>query len=857
MFSPKNTKKTEAVITIVTPSFEKHFVQYSEMLETLVRHCTDLEKLKLSVIVERTNRQMFADLLARYPKIDSKILLTEDILESFDVCEAPGKFLSRAGKFTFQSIKKFGGLLNLETDWALVLDSETVFWNDFSIQEVLEDYKSRKYVFYTETEPRGELWTRGDAHQVNKNVGKALGVDATQHWYMEHFHWFYEKDKVEDMLNNKLGDFFYSAVREPSYEKVDFFENILYYTYLYTYHRDEYSFVDFEAEVKAYLPAEIGQRFELSSLPFSLFGNDYLLNILRPEEIVALAGLFAEYRLAFLRLEPPYFHTGYLRELKKLPHFIATISSHHQIWLKKKVAICVSGEFRHLVHRVPEQQIRSLLGFLSGVEYDIFVHGWVDPINPLVINELKPKRYKFEERPDFTEVAAKIKYREPRIKEKRDEGSLSMFYSMQKCFELIGDDIDEYDYVVRIRPDIFMERSLKEIMVSISDDGDLIPDAVYVPSHFHSKGINDQFAIGRVEVMRHYFHSFDFSLKEMAFSAFNPEMLLLKNLLDSGAKICLVNAPYALLRHLPHRVHDINHALHEQRRIWWSRDERLPLLTDVSDFLQDKLRSAESYLKGDLPYKLFLPMEGGSIVECRVVDWDPMWHCALMTPVNDMLTAFHFIVKAGKVVRVEESEGVFFCYKSGDSVVMSFWRIIKNKLVNEEIIVTDPILDEKNFPEDRELFLAWRIRQGLMAGVELASEAITPKVELVNDRLNEIVPKVERVTDRLNEIAESLLPSSIDEIIRLDDRRLVHSVFKAFIRREPTNDDLSHYLLLLARNRPKLVVVGAILRDKGGEPTAKIYPGVDGSEVAINAHRRWKEVPYSYLAHRFGIARNQ
>ncbi|MCJ2184609.1 hypothetical protein MTR62_18225 [Novosphingobium sp. 1949] len=709
-------------ITIVTPSFEKHFVQYCEMIESLDRHCSDLDRVRIVVVVEEKNRELFSGFLDNYPRIASKVILTEDVLARFGAVETPGKFLGRAGKFLFQALKKFGGLLEAETEWSLVLDSETVFVKDFSILEVLQDYKERKYVFYTQTAPRGELWTRGDSHRVNCNVEAVLGVPVRDAWFMECFHWFYEKSKVEHLLNDVMGELFFRAIQDPSYGKFDLFENVIYYAYLRAYHAQEYTFLDFKAVLDAHLPPQIAARFELSKLPFALFGNDYLLSIFRPSEIALLTGLFKAYKIPFLRLDPPYFHTDYLKNLKALPHLVATVSSHHQIWLKKKIAVCISGEFRHLIHRVPEQQIRFLKAFLSGVECDVFIHGWHDPNEALIVEELQPKRHLFEHAPDVDELAAKIRYREPLLKDGRDRGSLLMFYSMQKCFELIGDLRDDYEYVVRIRPDIFMERSLKELLVSICDEGDFQPEAVYVPSHFHSKGINDQFALGRMEKMERYFHSFDYAKAHLADHPFNPEMVLLRNLLESKASVCLVHAPYALLRHLPMRVDTIHEALRVQRDVWWSRNDGLPLYTDLSAFLAEKLKSIDVVLTGQLATKLYLPLGDGALVEAMSVDYDPMWRCCLLRPINGLMTALHFEICDGAIVPGTRPAQFMFLFLEGDDYVLSQWNVIEGKLINERIVLAGDAVRAVTPPRPDVLNLAWRLNRNLIDGQPLAEK---------------------------------------------------------------------------------------------------------------------------------------
>ncbi|POR55900.1 hypothetical protein B0G62_101296 [Paraburkholderia eburnea] len=112
---------------------------------------------------------------------------------------------------------------------------------------------------------------------------------------------------------------------------------------------------------------------------------------------------------------------------------------------------------------------------------------------------------------------------------------------------------------------------------------------------------------------------------------------------------------------------------------------------------------------------------------------------------------------------------------------------------------------------------------------------------------------------KLAEVSASnaLGASSLNEILRLDDRGLIRAVFREFICREPLKVDMDRYLALLLKNRPRLVVVGAILRECGSEANVRDDASSSDAQIAIQAHHRWKSVPYSYLGYRVGWQRNR
>jgi len=716
-------------LTIVTPSFEKHFEQYKKMLNSIVKHCTDLPQLRVIVVVEQVNHDMFDGFLSSLPLVHYMIISTESVLADFDVNETPIQFLKRAGKFTFQTVKKFGGLKQAETEWSLVLDSEGLFINQFSAIDILTDYADQKYVFYTPTAPRGPYWNHSTGIQVNQNAGEALSMLSSQRWYMESFHWFYETAKVIDLLA-QLNGRFYDVVAGRSAEKKDFFENILYYLYLEKFHSAEYRFLDFKKILDEELPAAIAERFRLEQLPFSLFGNDYLLNIVQPGEVAQLAPLFERFRLPFIRLEPPILHHGYLKELAALPFLKATISSHHNIWLNKKIAVCISGEFRHGIHRTTEQQVRTIKSFLSGVECDLFIHSWSSSSEPLILHELAPRASLFEPRLSLAPMERRIQHHEQNLKPGRDEGSLLMFYGMQKSFELATPFLEEYDYIVRLRPDIFYDRSLKEVLVGISDDGDLLPDCIYVPKSFQSKGTNDQFAIGTVARMQTYFQTFRYLEKNIGTLFFNPEFVLLHNLLSNAIGISLVDLPYALMRSSEFRIGTIAAIMQEQEQVWWSSTSNLPTYCDLSAYFNDKLRAMEATGLQSLPPKLYLTAttEIGGVFEARVVDEKPARDMHFYWQDSGAWDVAPFDIQDGKLWFDEPEVVETFCFPVEDGIMLSQWRFGEHGLANDRLTLHPASVR----PSKDDLIDAWNRRdtgEHTIPGASLAMR-VDPVVEV-------------------------------------------------------------------------------------------------------------------------------
>ena len=262
-----------------------------------------------------------------------------------------------------------------------------------------------------------------------------------------------------------------------------------------------------------------------------------------------------------------------------------------------------------------------------------------------------------------------------------------MLYGMKAVYELLDPYLHEYDFVIRIRPDLFWDVSLKDLLIRITDVGDFLPETIYFPKHFHSKGINDQWALGPVDQMRVYFHTFDYINENIQDIVFNPEVALLSNLLHNSVRLALVPAPYALMRAEPMFVGLASHLLHSQEHTWWSRTEQLPPYEDLTDFFADKLASINTLLRLGGPQKCFVPgnFVGGlksEILELRVQDNDPAMHTAVFSRRFGFLYAQHAEltkdgIKANNFVRRET-----FLILEGASVIISEWNYSRNRLTN-------------------------------------------------------------------------------------------------------------------------------------------------------------------------------
>lgn len=337
-----------------------------------------------------------------------------------------------------------------------------------------------------------------------------------------------------------------------------------------------------------------------------------------------------------------------------------------------------------------------------GCDCDIYLHGWKNPDEAIVLESLKPKDYLFEDPQDliFSDLAQKIVYTEPNLKPGRDEGSIAMLYGMQKSFELAEKSGVDYDFIIRVRPDIYFEPMLSEILRSISMEGELGENSLYVARHFHSQGINDQFAVGGIDAMRSYMSTYSYMKENISTLYFNPENIVLSNLLENDVEIIPFDCRYALMRSENYHVENVSRIFADQDRVWWSSCTYFPAYEIANSFFKEKHKCVNFLNKRETRISdifVTLPIFPGSdtntILSISWRDSNPSGELTLLVagledqsmvvyPSSQFVT-----IKNGNVVPAPHFPRYIFCYIENDEFIISEWKIENNKFKKSQIRV--------------------------------------------------------------------------------------------------------------------------------------------------------------------------
>jgi SAM-dependent methyltransferase len=235
-----------------------------------------------------------------------------------------------------------------------------------------------------------------------------------------------------------------------------------------------------------------------------------------------------------------------------------------------RVAVCLSGHLRTF-----DRTYKSLMdNLVNPLSADVFIHTWetIGSQNSKVgsdrhtsavstnsrlkdINSFyNPKKINIEnfDKKYFIDLGNKVSIAESdKIYVANHLGyHFAMFYSIKKANDLKiqaeSENGFKYDYVIRIRPDIFLETKLNDSFFPAQKNCIVTP----IIAQYHSDGINDQIAIGSSESMDKYCSLFNNKLQycQDRVSSIRPESLLRYHTSKNEISIEKRNIQYLIIR---------------------------------------------------------------------------------------------------------------------------------------------------------------------------------------------------------------------------------------------------------------------------------------------------------------------
>jgi hypothetical protein len=293
---------------------------------------------------------------------------------------------------------------------------------------------------------------------------------------------------------------------------------------------------------------------------------EYIVSQLTVEEVEYLVPFYERFKLPFARLEPPVLSPRYDDALRKIPTLCAYTATHRYAITAKKVAVLVSGDFRS-----PDANVRALRQFIAGVDCDVFIHYWEGSRAAGVRETLSPRAIRSEPRPAS---------QAPALDENHTRGETAsavtpadFFNGFRSSLEMAEQCTQGYEFVVHLRPDLYIQQSLKELLYDIAELPDYSGDVVYVPNGFHGLGVNTHLTIFRIPALPKLLDITAAAIEQNhdAPAPSSAEYHYLAGLLAAEFQIVSMPLNYVLLGDRSPDLEALTSYYHQQQQMWASR----------------------------------------------------------------------------------------------------------------------------------------------------------------------------------------------------------------------------------------------------------------------------------------------
>ncbi|WP_455258549.1 hypothetical protein [Peptoniphilus asaccharolyticus] len=290
---------------IVTPTFKGHFNFIKKYLESFDKFVEDKSSVRVCFIIDKEEFSEFKVIIEPYKdSCNIEVLFFDDVLIKNNIYLSSKNLLIKYGRFSFQTLKKFYGMLAIDADRFLVLDSESSWLRPIKMKDMFDSYfESKELLGSSIDKERFSEFCR----RIQDNIDFVIGT-KNELWFIEDFMWFYSKDiltnmfvelgspieLVDDVYNNKNID-------------VGIFEILLYRAFLYN-NREKYGykFINVTDVCKANLSPYVWNNyfFELSHRFNKDFGLiEIAMMLLNKDNVDEVSKLFKVLNISIIRCE--------------------------------------------------------------------------------------------------------------------------------------------------------------------------------------------------------------------------------------------------------------------------------------------------------------------------------------------------------------------------------------------------------------------------------------------------------------------------------------------------------------------------------------------------------------------------
>ena len=184
---------------ILTPTFVGHFQYLKNYLTSFNRNVLDKDNCIIYFIINENENKKLEKIISNYQNLNIKILHFENILQHFGIIETPEMLLDKYGKFSFQALKKFYGMLYLEKyQQFLVLDTESIWLNKCYMSNLFENFFNKSpFIIYSNINKRKKVSISNQ--EASDNINYILNTKCDK-WFVEQYVRFWDVNILKDIF---------------------------------------------------------------------------------------------------------------------------------------------------------------------------------------------------------------------------------------------------------------------------------------------------------------------------------------------------------------------------------------------------------------------------------------------------------------------------------------------------------------------------------------------------------------------------------------------------------------------------------------------------------------------------------
>lgn len=322
---------------IITPTFRGHFSFITTYLSSFDRYVLDKNEIELYFIINRDELEDFNTIIDKHKSsCNIHVLIFDDILLKHGIYLSPQNLLVKYGRFSFQTLKKFYGIIEANSQYSLVLDSESSWVRETRMKELFDNYFNDPVCFCSNIDKdRFSPFCR----DVQRNI-QFISNSKNNLWFIEDFMWYYDKKILTEMFNEYGNPIEFVDRLLTRGKNEGCFEILLYRNYLYE-NADKYGykFINVSDVCKNSLSRYIWENyyFELSHRLHGNFGVlEQVMMFLNDKNIDEFIKLFNHLGVNIMRCEIGKGNPAQMRFFNEVKPYIFASSQDHSFGVLKQ-----------------------------------------------------------------------------------------------------------------------------------------------------------------------------------------------------------------------------------------------------------------------------------------------------------------------------------------------------------------------------------------------------------------------------------------------------------------------------------------------------------------------------------------